>query len=75
MDPNVRKLRKVLKSVDGIHVSRVTNDIYWATTIRATERGMREICAILAAANIHHECIGKPGTVGQYFVDVYVGGI
>jgi len=71
MTPRTKRLRNIVKHIDGAWVRVYRDGSAWAGAghIRG-EQGMREIAAALSAAGIPHQCKGQPGTAGAFIVDV-----
>ena len=72
MKPKVKALREALKHIDGAWVRAWRDGTVWAGVHGLGEGpdGMERVATALTKAGYQVKCNGKPGTAGEYIVDV-----
>lgn len=69
MNPETKALRSAVKHIHGATV-RVSGKNAWVSSKHPTYRRMHELKAALEARGYRCELYGKPGTSGEFIVDV-----
>lgn len=68
--PTVKALRAAVKDISGAWIRRWKDGTIWAGHTSNTEMTMFRLKATLEAAGFVCHCNGKPGTAGEFIIDV-----